>query len=94
MRRRAYTPTTIDEIDRREPVTYDRAIRVLRQMDEFEVADWLQFIRNSSEPQRLRKRIGELEQSNRELVTRLQTYEPPTPEPVARSNRAGPMSDG
>lgn len=82
------------DIDDYAPVTYDRAISVLRQFDEFAVADWLVALRRSNEPGELRQEITSLKQTIVTLRKRLDQYEPPAPEAGPRSYRAGPMSDG
>lgn len=76
------------------PVSYDRAISTLRQCEEWAVADWLEFIRNTSEPKQLRLRIAELERYADGLRERLDKYEPRKSIDTARCYRAGPMSDG
>lgn len=56
------------------------------------MADWLDS--QMEMPKKLAQQLQQQRDWNKQLQERLHKYEPPAAEPVPRSYRAGPMSDG
>ena len=73
-------------------VTADTVLDYLLRCRQDRMARWLKA--QLEMPRRLSQQLEQQRQANERLRERLHKHEPPTPEQVPRSHRAGPMSDG